>query len=137
MTEDTQTAGDVPLDKLTSVYLKIRAKKSELAAKFKDEDKRLTDAMDLIKSQLLAYCKDQNVESVRTEAGLVYRTVKKRYWTSDWESMHKFILENEAPEFLEKRLNQTAVKEFLEDNPEAVPPGLNIDSEYVISVRKP
>lgn len=137
MTKDTQTVGDVPLDKLTSVYLKIRAKKSELAAKFKDEDKKLTDAMDLIKSQLLAYCKDQNVESVRTEAGLVYRTVKKRYWTSDWESMHKFILENESPEFLEKRLNQTAVKEFLEDNPEAVPPGLNIDSEYVISVRKP
>ena len=50
--------------------------------------------------------------------------------------MHRFILEREAPEFMEKRLNQTVVKEYLAENPEAVPPGLNVDSEYVISVRK-
>jgi hypothetical protein len=50
--------------------------------------------------------------------------------------MHKFILENEVPEFLEKRLSQGVVKQFLEENPEAVPPGLNTDVEYVITVRK-
>jgi hypothetical protein len=63
------------------------------------------------------------------------RSQKRRYWTSDWESMHKFILEHEAPEFLEKRLNQTAVKEFLEENPDILPPGLNVQSEYTISIR--
>jgi hypothetical protein len=62
--------------------------------------------------------------------------VKQRYWTSDWDSMNKFILDNEVPEFFEKRLNQTVVKQFLEENPDAVPPGLNVDSEYTISVRK-
>ena len=51
-------------------------------------------------------------------------------------TMHKFILENNLPEFFEKRLNQGAVKEYLEENPESVPPGLNTDSEYVIAVRK-
>jgi hypothetical protein len=45
------------------------------------------------------------------------------------------ILEHEAPEFLEKRLNQTAVKEFLEENPDILPPGLNVQSEYTISIR--
>jgi hypothetical protein len=62
--------------------------------------------------------------------------VKKRYWTNDWESMNKFIMEHEVPEFFEKRLNQTVVKQFLEENPDTVPPGLNVDSEYAISVRK-
>ena len=50
--------------------------------------------------------------------------------------MYKFIAEQEVPEFLEKRLNQGNVKQFLEENPESVPPGLNVDSEYIISVRK-
>jgi hypothetical protein len=85
---------------------------------------------------LLDYCKENEVESFRTAAGLCYRSVKKRFWTSDWESMHKFVLEHQVPEFLTKSLNQTNVQQFLEDNPDLLPPGLNVDSEYVISVRK-
>jgi hypothetical protein len=50
--------------------------------------------------------------------------------------MHEFIMENNLPHFFEKRLNQTNVKQFLEENPDLVPKGLNVDSEYVISVRK-
>lgn len=126
----------VKLDKLTRAYLKIRDKRSELAAKFKAEDTALLEQLDMIKDALLSYCKDHGVDSVRTQDGLVYRQQKTRYWTSDWHSMHKFILENGVPEFFEKRLNQGAVKEFLEENPEKVPPGLNVDSEYVIAVRK-
>ena len=34
------------------------------------------------------------------------------------------------------RLNQTNFKQFLEENPESKPEGLNIDSEYSIAVRK-
>jgi hypothetical protein len=62
--------------------------------------------------------------------------MKTRYWTNDWDSMNKFILENEVPQFYEKRLNQTVVKQFLEENPDVLPPGLNSDSEYAITVRK-
>jgi hypothetical protein len=50
--------------------------------------------------------------------------------------MHKFILENELPEFFEKRLNQTAVKEYIEENPDMLPPSLEQTSEYQITVRK-
>lgn len=126
----------VPVDKLTRIYIKIRDKRAQLSAAFKQEDDSLKAQQDKVKRALLDYCKEQNVESVRTDAGLFYRTVKKRYWTSDWESMHKFILENSVPEFLDKRLNQTSVKQFLEENPDLLPQGLNVDSEYAISVRK-
>jgi len=50
--------------------------------------------------------------------------------------MHAFIMEHQLPEFLEKRLNQTAVRTFIEENPDVVLPALNVDSEYAISVRK-
>jgi mannose/fructose/N-acetylgalactosamine-specific phosphotransferase system component IIC len=50
--------------------------------------------------------------------------------------MYEFVLEHEVPEFFDKRLNQSNVKQFLEDNPELVPQGLNVNSEYIIAVRK-
>ena len=126
----------VQVDKLTRTYIKIRDARAKLAAEFKMQDELLVGQMDLVKEALLNYCKDHGVDSVRTSEGLVYRTQKTRYWTSDWSSMHKFILENNLPEFFEKRLNQGAVKEYLDENPDSVPPGLNSDSEYAIAVRK-
>jgi hypothetical protein len=50
--------------------------------------------------------------------------------------MHAFILAHNVPEFFEKRLNQTHVRQFIEENPDLLPAGLNVDSEYTISVRK-
>lgn len=129
-------ADKTSLDKLTRVFIKIRDKRAELQAEFKAQDDKLKEQQEVIKAALLDHCKEHNVDSVRTSEGLFYRTVKTRYWTSDWEAMHKFVLKHEVPEFFEKRLNQGVVKEFLEENPEAVPPGLNVDSEYVVSVRK-
>ena len=126
----------VSVERLTKAYIKIRDKRSELSAKFKEEDGALADQQDKVKRAWLDYCKEHGVDSVRTPAGLFYRTVKQRYWTNDWESMHKFIMEHNIPEFFEKRLNQTNVKQFIEENPDLVPAGLNVDSEYVVSVRK-
>jgi hypothetical protein len=126
----------VSIDKLVKAYTKIRDKRSELTSKYKEEEGKLREQQDKVKLALLEYCKEHEVDSVRTASGLFYRTVKQRYWTSDWESMHKFIMENELPEFFEKRLNQTHVRQFIEENPDLIPAGLNVDSEYAISVRK-
>jgi len=126
----------VSVDKLVNAYAKIRDKRSELTSKYKEEEGALREKQDKVKLALLSYCKEHEVDSVRTASGLFYRTVKQRYWTSDWESMHKFIMEHDLPEFFEKRLNQTHVRQFLEENPDQLPAGLNVDSEYAISVRK-
>jgi hypothetical protein len=45
-------------------------------------------------------------------------------------------MKHNVPEFFEKRLNQANVKQFLQDHPDLIPEGLNVDSEYVVSVRK-
>jgi hypothetical protein len=134
MTEKTQPA--VPVEKLVKVYLKMNANLSEKRTAFEAEEKSLKEQMAKVKAALLDYCKTQNVESVRTTEGLFYRGVATRYWTSDWESMGKFVVENNTPELLEKRLHQGNMKQFLEANPDLLPPGLNVDSEYTITVRK-
>lgn len=127
---------DVSVDRLTATYIKIRDARAKLSSDFKKADGELEEQLNTIKRALLNYCEDQNVESVRTSEGMFYRTTKTRYWTSDWDSMNRFIMDNKTPEFLEKRLNQTVVRQFLEENPECVPPGLNTDVSYAVSVRK-
>ncbi|MFN9899247.1 MAG: hypothetical protein ACK55Z_10740, partial [bacterium] len=58
------------------------------------------------------------------------------YWTNDWESLHKFIRENQAMELLERRIHQTNMKQFLEENPDMHPAGLQRDREYQITIRR-
>jgi hypothetical protein len=124
------------LDRLVSVYIKIRDKKNELAATFAEQEKELEGKLDTVKQALLEHCKATGTESVKTASGTFWRTQKKRFWTSDWDAMNRFIVENEAVDLLEKRIHQGNMKQFLEENPEVLPPGLNADSEYSITVRR-
>ena len=133
---DAKNVGDIPVLKLTRASLNLKAARDELSAEYKEADEKLVSKQNKIKSALLGYLKENDIKSVKTDAGTFYRSVKQRYWTSDWESMHQFILEHEVPEFLEKRLHQGAVKEFLEENPELLPKGLNVDAEYALTIRK-
>ena len=126
----------VTLDKMVKTYVKIRDRRSEIKRNYEAEDTALVDDLDKIKAALLAHCKEHGVDSVRTSEGLFYRTVQQKYWTDDWEQMHKFILEHAEPSLLDKRINQKHMREFLEENPKLLPKGLNSNSIYTISVRK-
>lgn len=129
-------SNDISLSKLVKVYLKMKAKRDEITAAFKEEEEAIKSQMDLVKKALLEYCKTSGNESVRTTEGLFYRTTRQSYWTSDWESMNKFILEHQVPELLEKRIQQTNMRQFLEEHPDLLPPGLNVDKEFSITVRR-
>jgi len=126
----------IDVNKLVKVFVKMRDKKAELTAEFKAADDALQFQMDTVKRALLDYCKDNGVESVRTDAGMFYRTVRSKYWTNDWERMGAFIVDNKCPDLLEKRIHQGNMQAFLQDNPDLRPEGLSIDSEYTITVKK-
>ena len=127
---------DVSVEKLVKVYIKMRDKHTEMLHEFQEQEKDIKAKMAKVKAALLEHCKEHNVDSVRTGEGLFFRTVKQNYWTSDWESMGKFIIENNAPDLLEKRLHQGNMKQFLEEHPDLLPPGINVDSEYSVTVRR-
>ena len=123
-------------DKLAKTYLRIRAERSMLSAKYKEEDGNLVRQLDTIKQAMLDHCEVHNVESVRTSEGLFFRSTKKKYWVSEWDAIHKLIVEENAPQLLDKRINQANMKQFLEENPDLKPEGLEVEEEVTISVRK-
>jgi len=126
----------LPLDKLAAVYIKIRDAKDTLTSDYKKQYATLEEQMGVLEAEMLEICKNMNADSVRTKAGTIVRSVKSRYWTNDWDSMYQFIKENDAYGLLEKRLHQTHMKEFLSENPDLLPMGLNVESEYTVVVRR-
>lgn len=127
---------DISVDKLVSVFIKIRDARDAAEREWEQRKADFNEQLELINQQLLEICKSTDADSIRTSHGTVIRTIKSRYWTNDWEHFHKFLLEHNAPELLEKRIHQSNMKQFLEENPELLPAGLNVDSAYSITVRR-
>jgi hypothetical protein len=124
------------VEQLVKAYIKMRDARQQLLREFDEADDRIKQQQDVVQQALLELCKETGTDGLKTSAGTVTRTIKTRYWTSDWNSMKNFIKENDAFELLEQRVHQTNMKSFLEDNPNLMPPGMNIDSKYAITVRR-
>lgn len=126
----------IPLDQLAAIYIKIRDAKDDLTQTYKSKVADLDEQMGVLETQMLDTCKEQGIDSIRTKHGTIIRSVKSRYWTNDWDSMYNFIEEHGAFGLLEKRLHQTNMKDFLAENPDILPIGLNVENQYTVVVRR-
>ena len=127
----------IPMDKLARVYRKMQTRIQTLTATYETEVEVLKAQQEAVKTALKDQMLALGVKSVNTAEGTVILSTKTRYSTQDWDAFKDFIKENDAIDLLEKRIAQTNMATFLGENPTHVPPGLNSNSEYSISVRKP
>jgi hypothetical protein len=123
---------DNKIEKLMQASINMRDKIAELEKQISD----IKVQRDKVDMALNEACRTLNVSSLKTKAGTISRILKTKYWTSDWTSMYDFILENKLPEFFEKKLVQSSIKEYLEQNPDKHPPGLQATSEYTVRITK-
>lgn len=126
----------LPVEKIVSAYIKIRDTKEKLYQEYKAQETILQEQMDTLKEKLIELSKETGATSFSTPSGIAYRTIKNRYWTNDWGNFYDFMRQHGAVELLEKRIHQANMKEFLENNPETHPPGLHVDQEYEITIRR-
>ena len=125
---------EVRVDELVKVYLRIKRAKERLDLEYKEKLDEIDSNMEVIKSALLKICKETGSEAIRTQYGTLSRRVKHRYWTDNWDEFYKFVEKEHAVELLERRIHQTNMKSWLETNTDKIPPGLNSDSEYIVTV---
>jgi len=122
--------------KLVSIYIKMRDAKDALTREYEAKINEVKEQMEVIEQALLDICKETGQDGGRTAYGSFTRTVKTRFWTNDWDSMYRFIKEQDAIQLLEQRVHQGNMKQFLSENPGLLPEGLNTDSKYSITVRR-
>jgi hypothetical protein len=127
----------VPIDKLARVYRKIKTEIDTLTQEYDGKLETLKAQQDEIKFAMKDQMQALGVRSVQTTFGTVSMIHKTRYSTQDWDSFKKFIIEHDVVDLLEKRIAQSNMAKFLEENPGSVPPGLNSFSDFEIRVTKP
>lgn len=127
---------EITADKLVKAYVRIRDERSKLAQEYDGKDSKLKEQLEAIETELLEMCKTVGADSLKTQYGTISRKVQKRFWTSDWHSFHKFVKEHDALDLFERRISQSNMQQFLEENPDVLPAGLNVDSKYTVSVRR-
>lgn len=133
---DTAEVDTVPLNKLAKVYRRIREEIATITQEYDNKVEALKAQQEALKIAMKDQMKAMGVMSVRTNEGTVVLSVKTVYDTNDWDSFKSFVVQNDALDLLQKRISQTNMKQFLEENPGLVPPGLNSRSEFDVSVRK-
>jgi hypothetical protein len=127
----------IPLDRLTRIYMKMRVAIQDLEREYDTKLEELKSQQQSVKNAMKDQMLALGTKSARTEFGTVTLTEKSRYYTQDWDSFKQFVVEHDAVDLLEKRIHQSNMAKFLEENPSLVPPGLNSDTEFDVSVRKP
>jgi hypothetical protein len=123
----------IPMDRLAKIYIKIRTKVQELTKDITELEAQKDEVANAMREQM----KLIGSKSVRTDFGTVTMQLKTRYTSQDWDSFKTFMMQNDALDLVERRISQLNMAKFLEENPGIVPPGLNADSEYTITVKKP
>lgn len=119
-------------DRLVRIYVKIREKRLAL----EKDVATLQEQQDVVAKEILEICKEQGASTIRTEHGTISRRTSKRFWTSDWDAFFKFVKEQDAFSLMQQRIHVANMEQFLEENPDLHPPGLNADATQTIVITK-
>jgi hypothetical protein len=94
------------LGKIVDEYHYARA--SRLAA---DKDAaKLKTVEDALKLTIITECKANKLSAVGGDIALVKYTVKDRPIATDWPDVHKYMVEHDAMDLMQKRLHEGACK---------------------------
>ena len=118
-------------------YIDIR---NELDAKrkaYQEEEKNLKAMLEDIQFEILNIADELGVDSLKTEFGTAYRSVKSSYRILDWDAYLEWAEQNGALHTLQKRVTKSAVDEIVNEDLEGdLPPGLDLYTEVTINIRK-
>jgi hypothetical protein len=125
----------VNVDTVTGAYVKLRDQRAELKKAYDDEDKILKDKMERLETWLMKTMQDTNATQLGSAHGTAYLQTVYKSSSNDWPTTWGFIADTGRFDFLEKRLSNKSIQEYIEETGET-PPGVNVASELKVIVRR-
>ena len=119
----------------TEMFIKLRDTKKEKDDAHKESLKKVVAAMDRLEAGLLEYLNDSGANSVASDAGTAYKSVKTSASVEDKDAFWKFVIETEQREALDIKANATFVKDYMAEN-EEVPPGVKVSQIQTVGVQR-
>ena len=125
----------VNVDDVVAAYMKLRRQKEEVESEVKDRLKTIKDKMEKLEAWLKTQMDEQGLTSVKTKHGTAFVTTTDYANVADWDAGLDFVKQNDAFEFLEKRISKIAVRDHIKHH-KSVPPGVNYGTKLNINIRK-
>ena len=116
-------------------YIELRDAKAALKAKWSEENALIDREMNQIEAQFLSKFNEEGSETVGSASGTAYKSTRFSAKVVDRDSWLKDIIENENYQFIESRVNKTAVDEYIAANG-APPPGVTVVGETTVNIRR-
>lgn len=118
------------------VINRIEDKRDELRTAYEKQESKLKAARDMVEQYLLQQMKDMGLQSFELPGeGVASIRTKRRFGVEDWGLFWDWIITNKCPEMLQKRLLDTAMAKYLEDNG-TLPPAVSTEARLTIVVTK-
>lgn len=124
------------LSDAVAIYIKLRDQKAQMKAEFEAQVAPIQDKMDKLEGKLLEVFNQTGMDSVKTEFGTAYATVRTTASIADRDAFMEFVKAKEEWSLLEVRVSKTAVEQFRASNDDELPPGVNIREERVVNIRR-
>jgi hypothetical protein len=118
------------------LYIRLRDEKAVLKAEMEAKIGEFDDKLDRLEVKLLEAFNKAGLESVKTEFGTAYTTVRTSASVADKDAFFNFVKANEEWSLLEVRCAKVAVEQYREANNDELPPGVNVREERVVNVRR-
>ena len=123
------------VDDIVAAYVRLRDQKAELKAQQAEAMKPYDEALSKLEAEALQILSDTGVESMKTSAGTVYKSVATSATVQDKSAFMDYIREHLAFDLLDVRANKTAVQDFVTENQDT-PPGVVIRREMKVGFRR-
>lgn len=126
----------IATDTIIAAYINCRDTLNEKRKEFKTYEQKLKSQMAVMERELLVRCQKEGVESFKTKQGTAYK--KKKDWIkiADWPTAIGTIIDKDLTHMLNKSVNKTACKEYMQENNGELPPGLEYGSMLEIGIRR-
>jgi hypothetical protein len=134
MTEPVNT-GPINIDKRVEQFVALRDKIKEIKERQKKELEPYVDTLEKLNGVLLGHLNTIRSNSVGTDHGTVYKTVKKSASISDMTAFWTYVVSQGDFDMVDKKANPTAVEAYIAEH-NAPPPGVNFNTLEVVGVRR-
>jgi len=122
-------------DLVIEKYVKVRDKKDEIKKRHTKELEPYNHALEVLETKLLMALNTLNADSLKSEHGTAFKVVRSNVKIEDWETALGYLIDHNLEHMLERRLNKTAVHEFVESAGTNFP-GTSINNTTVVQVRR-
>lgn len=133
--DQAPVAQDISIDDVMTRRFALVEEIAIIQGRHKSELEPLNDELNMCEQFIKAEMLKQNMQQVKTGAGMAFFTTKDSVTVDDFDAFIEHIRSSGDWQLLNKAANKTATKEFLETN-KAPPPGVKYDSYRDLSWRR-